>query len=64
MSRLLLFISLFITPLFSSEKPNIVVMMVDDLGFSDIGCYGSEIETPNLDRLASNGLRFSQFYNT
>ncbi|MDG1365271.1 MAG: sulfatase-like hydrolase/transferase, partial [Akkermansiaceae bacterium] len=57
MSRLLLFISLFITPLFSSEKPNIVVMMVDDLGFSDIGCYGSEIETPNLDRLASNGLR-------
>jgi len=38
--------------------------MVDDLGYSDIGCYGSEIETPNLDRLAKNGLRFSQFYNT
>ncbi|MCB1121224.1 MAG: arylsulfatase [Verrucomicrobiae bacterium] len=46
------------------EKPNILVVMVDDLGFSDIGCYGGEIETPNLDRLARNGLRFSQFYNT
>ena len=50
----------------SSEppKPNIVVILTDDLGFSDIGCYGSEISTPNLDRLAANGLRFSQFYNT
>ena len=38
--------------------------MVDDLGFSDLGCYGSEIETPNLDRLADGGIRFSQFYNT
>ncbi|MEC7496742.1 MAG: sulfatase-like hydrolase/transferase, partial [Planctomycetota bacterium] len=38
--------------------------MVDDLGFSDLGCYGSEIETPNLDALAMNGGRFSQFYNT
>ena len=47
-----------------SERPNILVVMVDDLGFSDIGCYGSEIETPTLDRLAANGLRFSQFYNT
>lgn len=45
-------------------RPNIVVIMVDDLGFSDLGCYGSEIETPNLDALAANGLRFSQFYNT
>lgn len=47
-----------------SKQPNIVVVLTDDLGFSDIGCYGSEIETPNLDRLAANGLRFSQFYNT
>ena len=47
-----------------SDRPNILVVMVDDLGFSDIGCYGSEIETPTLDRLAANGLRFSQFYNT
>jgi len=45
-------------------RPNILVMMVDDLGFSDLGCYGSEIETPALDQLAAGGLRFSQFYNT
>lgn len=45
-------------------KPNIVVILVDDMGFSDIGCYGSEIPTPNLDKLAANGLRFTQFYNT
>ncbi len=45
-------------------KPNIVVLLVDDMGFSDIGCYGSEIPTPNLDKLAANGLRFTQFYNT
>jgi len=45
-------------------RPNIVVMLVDDMGFSDIGCYGSEIPTPNLDKLAAGGLRFTQFYNT
>ncbi len=44
--------------------PNILLIMVDDLGFSDFGCYGSEIETPNIDELAENGLRFTQFYNT
>jgi len=48
----------------ASKQPNILVVLTDDLGFSDIGCYGSEIATPALDRLASNGLRFSQFYNT
>lgn len=46
------------------ERPNIVIIMADDMGFSDIGAYGSEIETPNLDYLAANGLRFTQFYNT
>jgi len=46
------------------ERPNIVIIMVDDMGFSDIGCYGGEIETPNIDSLASGGLRFKQFYNT
>jgi len=46
------------------DRPNIVLIMADDMGYSDIGCYGSEIETPNLDKLASHGLRFSQFYNT
>ncbi len=47
-----------------AAKPNIVVILVDDMGFSDIGCYGSEIPTPNLDKLAAEGLRFTQFYNT
>ena len=45
-------------------RPNIVIILADDMGFSDIGCYGSEIATPNLDRLAAGGLRFTQFYNT
>ena len=45
------------------ERPNIVLIMADDLGYSDIGPYGSEIRTPNLDRLAADGLRFTQFYN-
>ena len=46
------------------KQPDIVVIMADDAGFSDFGCYGGEIETPVLDKLAANGLRFSQFYNT
>ncbi|MEI6536241.1 MAG: sulfatase-like hydrolase/transferase, partial [Verrucomicrobiaceae bacterium] len=48
----------------TAKRPNILVILADDLGFSDIGCYGSEIATPNLDQLASDGLRFTQFYNT
>lgn len=47
-----------------SSRPNIVIVMVDDMGFSDIGCYGGEIPTPNLDALAAGGVRFTQFYNT
>jgi arylsulfatase len=46
------------------SRPNIVILLADDMGFSDLGCYGSEIATPNLDRLAAGGLRFTQFYNT
>lgn len=46
------------------DRPNIILIMADDMGYSDIGCYGGEINTPNLDKLASNGLRFKQFYNT
>ncbi|MBX6312151.1 MAG: arylsulfatase [Isosphaeraceae bacterium] len=46
------------------RRPNIVVILADDMGFSDLGCYGSEIATPNIDALARNGLRFTQFYNT
>lgn len=45
-------------------RPDIVIILNDDMGFSDIGCYGGEVQTPNLDRLAMNGLRYSQFYNT
>lgn len=48
----------------TATKPNIVVILVDDMGYSDIGCYGGEIPTPNLDRLAAGGLRFTEFYNT
>lgn len=46
-----------------SARPNIILILADDMGFSDLGCYGGEIQTPNLDRLAAHGLRFSQFYN-
>ncbi|HEC02859.1 MAG TPA: arylsulfatase, partial [Phycisphaerales bacterium] len=46
------------------RRPNIVLIMADDMGYSDIGCYGGEINTPNLNGLAANGLRFTQFYNT
>jgi arylsulfatase len=45
-------------------RPNVVLILADDLGYSDLGCYGSEIATPNLDGLALNGVRFTQFYNT
>ncbi len=45
------------------KRPNVVLIMADDVGFSDIGSYGSEIATPHLDRLANGGLRFTQFYN-
>src|SRR4051812_24522100 len=45
-------------------RPNVLLILSDDMGFSDAGCYGGEIATPNLDALAKNGLRFTQFYNT
>src|ERR1700712_4328496 len=47
-----------------APKPNIVVILVDDMGYSDLGCYGGEINTPNLDKLAQEGVRFTQFHNT
>jgi len=60
--------TLNLSSIFSSCKknrpsPNIVLIMADDMGFSDIGCFGGEIDTPNLDRLAANGIRFTRFYN-
>jgi arylsulfatase A-like enzyme len=48
----------------SGSRPNIVLIMADDMGYSDIGCYGGEVRTPNLDRLAERGLRFTHFHNT
>src|SRR5450432_531824 len=46
------------------KKPNFLLLLADDMGFSDAGCYGGDIETPNLDRLASQGVRFTQMYST
>jgi len=48
----------------AGRRPNIMLVVMDDMGFSDLGCYGGEIETPNVDRLAARGLRFTQSYNT
>ncbi len=48
----------------AQENPNIVLILLDDVGYSDLGCYGSEIETPNIDRLAENGIRMRHFYNS
>ena len=63
---LMLFIVLLAFPAFpvSASRPNIVVILADDLGWSDLGAYGGEIKTPNLDALARDGLRYTQFYNT
>lgn len=48
----------------AEDHPNVVVILVDDMGYSDLGCFGSEINTPHIDRLAAGGLKFTQFYNT
>jgi len=53
----------FLSSLSAAERPNIVLIMVDDMGWSDIGCYGGELDTPHIDSLAKDGLRFTQFYN-
>lgn len=62
---LLFFMALFgsFSAIHAADPPNIIVILADDLGYSDLGCYGSEIHTPNLDELASEGLRFTRFYN-
>jgi len=65
LSLLVVALAVLIIPLaYAAERPNIVLIMSDDMGYSDLGCYGGEIETPTLDRLAAGGLRFTQFYNT
>src|SRR5215475_3433575 len=48
----------------ANTRPNILVILVDDMGYSDLGCYGGEINTPNLDKLAQGGVRFTQLHNT
>ncbi|MEZ6127912.1 MAG: arylsulfatase [Planctomycetaceae bacterium] len=65
LTRALLVLSVMLSAVAqATERPNVLMIMVDDLGFSDLGCYGSEINTPTLDQLAADGMRFSQFYNT
>lgn len=66
MKNIVLFILMMAPGLVPAQdkRPNIIVIMADDMGFSDIGCFGGEIPTPNLDRLAANGLRLNSFYNT
>ena len=54
----------FVSAAGPAPRPNIIVILADDVGFSDLGCFGSEIATPNLDALAAGGVRFTQFYNT
>ena len=53
-----------VTSASGEEQPNIILIMLDDMGYSDLGCYGGEIDTPHIDTLAKNGIRFSQFYNS
>lgn len=62
--RLILTLFVFLSSFSVAAPPNVVFILADDLGFSDVGCYGGEIKTPHLDSLAENGLRFTQFYNT
>ncbi|NQV32625.1 MAG: arylsulfatase [Phycisphaeraceae bacterium] len=57
-------LNVYASPVGKPKRPNIVLIMSDDMGFSDIGCYGGSAHTPRLDDLAANGLRFTQFYNT
>ena len=58
------FLCIFGITLQAVQRPNIIIVMADDMGWSDIGCYGGEINTPNLNSLAEEGVRFTQFYNT
>ncbi|MRG44542.1 sulfatase-like hydrolase/transferase [Chitinophaga sp. SYP-B3965] len=67
MKKALLLFAIGIFPIettIAQDRPNVIVILADDLGFADLGCYGSEIPTPNLDALAKKGIRFTNFYNT
>lgn len=61
---MVLFVSVVLGTDTAVPRPNIVIVLLDDMGFADFGCYGGEIQTPNIDALAANGLSFRQFYNT
>ena len=60
----LVLLSTFALPVNAADRPNIIVILMDDLGYSDLGCYGGEIDTPNIDSLAQHGVRFESFYNS
>src|SRR5438270_11106757 len=64
LSRIYLALALVASSAVAADKPNVVIILSDDMGYSGLGCYGGEIRTPNLDALAAGGLRFTQFYNT
>lgn len=66
MSKIIAILLFLTCSIFAAEKdkPNIIFILVDDMGYSDIGCYGGEVQTPNLDRMAANGMRFTSMYNT
>src|SRR5271154_4552070 len=51
-------------PALAASRPNVVIILADDMGFSDAGCYGGEVHTPNIDKLAAGGIRFTDFHNT
>ena len=61
---LIIALTLLAARLAPAAPPNVLIVFADDMGYSDIGCYGGEIDTPNIDALAAHGLRFTQFYNT
>src|SRR5690349_1342658 len=50
-------------PAVAAQRPNIIVILADDMGFSDVGSFGGEVQTPNIDKLAAGGVRMTQFYN-
>ena len=64
LSIVVAFVSSFAVVAHAADRPNIIIVLTDDMGFSDLGCFGGEISTPNLDKLAGDGLRFTEFYNT
>ncbi|MCM8532087.1 MAG: arylsulfatase [Lentisphaeraceae bacterium] len=64
MKPLCLFILLLLSLFIQAEKPSVILILVDDLGYSDLGSFGGEIQTPNIDKLAVNGLRMTQLYNS